>query len=155
MTPRWRLPGAVYVYRTRKPGALLGLPLLGRHTAYVGQTRNLSARHQEHMNGGGRYGQEAKPWADLSPRRYVVFRMRHCPQWVLNTVEVALIRLLCPVYNVAHNRGNPRRITPRRAKRQRLSRNTIGWSPYVTLGHLLGLLLAGVLVLMVWRGVQS
>lgn len=131
-------PGAIYVYRTRKPGAVFGVPVLGRHTAYVGQTRNLPARHAEHLHGGGRYGQPAKPWADLKPRRYVVLRMKRCPQWVLNVVEHLAIRLLLPVYNVQHNRGNPRRITPPAARRQHSVRETgFGWSPYVGLGHVI------------------
>lgn len=129
-------PGAIYVYRTRKPGAVLGLPVLGRHTAYVGQTRDLPTRHAEHLHGGGRYGAAAKPWADLKPRRYVVLKLRSCPQWVLNLTEVLLIRLLLPAYNVQHNRGNPRRITPRTAARMRTAREVgFGWSPYVGLGH--------------------
>jgi len=140
-------PGAVYVYRARKPGAVLGLPILGRHTAYVGQTRNLSMRHREHLHGGGRYGQEAKPWADLRPRRYVIFRMRRCPQWLLTTVEVTLIRLLWPVYNVQHNRPNPRRVTPRRALLQRRSRDAIGWSWHFTVAHAVALIAVATVVL--------
>lgn len=147
--PRWTMPGEVYAYRTRKPGALLGLPLLGRHWGYVGQTRNPKARHQEHLEGGGRYGCVPKDWADLEPRRYVLFRMRHCPQWVLDLVEVAVIRTFLPVYNVQHNRGNPRRIRPAVAHLQRLQRDRMGWSWNLRPAHLVGLLLAVSVVLAV------
>lgn len=157
--PRWMMPGEVYAYRTRKPGAVLGLPLLGRHWGYVGQTRNPKARHGEHMNGGGRYGKPAANWSDLSPKRYVLFRLGHCPQWLLNLVELIVIRLLLPVYNDRMNRGNPRRITRRKAARQRAQRDFIvarggprGWSWNFTLGHALALV---VLVVMVVRTLQS
>ena len=148
MSARWRMPGAVYAYRTRKPGALWGLPLLGRHWGYVGQTRNLKARHREHMEGGGRYQCIPKEWADLEPRRYVLFRMEHCPQWLLDLVEVVAIRLLAPVYNVQHNRGNLRRIRPSVARLQRAARDGAGWSPHFTPAHLLALLALSAMVVM-------
>lgn len=142
MSPRWTMPGEVYAYRTRKPGAVLGLPVLGRHFAYVGQTRNPKARHREHLEGGGRYGCVPKDWADLDPKRYVLFRMRHCPQWVLDLAEWLMIQLLLPVYNVQHNRANPRRIRPEVAKRQRAQRDRRGWSWNVRPAVLAGCLLA-------------
>lgn len=154
--PRWYMYGEVYAYRCRKPGALLGLPLLGWHWGYVGQTRNPKARHWEHMNGGGRYGCTPKDWADLKPRRVVLFKMKHCPQWVLTTVEVFFIRLLLPVYNVQHNLGNLRRIKPHQARAQRAQRdmrgNAVRWSVNFTPAHLLGTLAAAAMVVMVvWR----
>jgi hypothetical protein len=133
--PRWTLYGEVYAYRTRKSHAVLGVPFLGWHWGYVGQTRNPKARHGEHLNGGGRYGKAAAPWSDLKPRRFVIFRMRRCPQWLLNFVEFLAIRLLCPVYNEKLNRGNPRRISRRRALRQRVMRDRLGWAPGLHLGH--------------------
>lgn len=149
--PRWTMPGEVYAYRTRKPGALLGLPLIGRHWGYVGQTRNPKMRDREHLEGGGRYGAAPKDWADLEPRRYVLFRLKHCPQWVLDLAEVVAIRLLLPVYNVQHNRGNPRRVKPAVARAQRRGREMtrMSWSPHFTPAHLAGLLLAAVVVVMV------
>jgi hypothetical protein len=134
--PRWTLYGEVYAYRTRKSHAVLGIPFLGWHWGYVGQTRNPKARHGEHMNGGGRYGKEAAAWSDLSPRRYRIFHMRRCPQWLLNFVEFLAIRFLCPVYNEKLNRGNPRRISRKRARRQRSMRMRLGWAPALHLGHI-------------------
>lgn len=148
-SPRWTTPGEVYAYRTRKPGALLGLPLLGRHWAYGGQTRNPKARHGEHIRGGGRYGRAAQPWADLSPKRYVLFRLAHCPQWVLDLVEVLVIRTLFPVYNVQHNRGNLRRVKPAMARLQRAQRDRMGWSFTFTPAHFLMVLGAAAMVVMV------
>lgn len=148
--PRWTMPGAVYVYRTRKPGAILGLPLLGRHFAYVGQSRNLKARHREHLEGGGRYNCTPKPWADLDPKRYILFRMKHCPQWALDLVEWLVIQLLLPVYNDKMNRANPRRIPARVATRQRAQRDLRGWSWNLRPAVLAGCLLAvGVLLALV------
>lgn len=129
--------GEIYLYRVRKPGAILGLPVLGRHNGYIGQTRNPRARHGEHMNGGGRYGGPAAPWSDLAPRRYVLFRMTHCPQWLLNLAERVAIWALFPVYNDKMNRHNPRRISRPRARRQRLARDVTGWSLSLNPGHLL------------------
>lgn len=152
--PRWMMYGEVYVWRTRKPGALLGLPLLGRHFAYVGQTRNPKARDWEHLKGGGRWGCVPKDWADLDPKKWVLFRMRHCPQWVLGAVEVFFIRVLLPVYNVQWNRGNLRRIRPEVARLQRQARDRLGvrWSPHFTPAHLLTSLgLTAMVVMVVWR----
>lgn len=140
--PRWTLYGEVYAYRTRKSHAVLGVPFLGWHWGYVGQTRNPKARHGEHLNGGGRYGKAAAAWSDLKPRRFVIFRMRRCPQWLLNFVEFLAIRLLCPVYNEKLNRGNPRRISRRRALRQRFMRDRLGWAPGLHLGHVFMIILA-------------
>jgi hypothetical protein len=133
--PRWTMYGEVYAYRTRKSHAVLGLPFLGWHWGYVGQTRNPKARHGEHLLGGGRYGKPAASWSDLRPRRYVIFKLRHCPQWILNLVELLAIRILCPVYNEKLNRANPRRISRRRALRHRARRDLIGWSPALHYGH--------------------
>lgn len=142
--------GEIYAYRTKKPGAPFGLPMIGRHWAYVGQTRNPEARHGEHMRGGGRYGRAAQPWSDLAPRRYVLWRSDRCPQWLLNLMERLFIALFQPVYNVQHNRANFRRIIPRRALRHRLARDMAGWSWSIMPQHVLsvaGLLLAAVVVM--------
>jgi hypothetical protein len=133
--PRWMMSGEVYAYRVRKSHAVLGLPFLGRHWGYVGQTRNPKARHGEHLYGGGRYGHLPAPWSDLKPQRYVLIRLKMCPQWLLNFLEFLAIRILCPVYNEKLNLGNPRRISRRRARRHRARRDLIGWSPALHYGH--------------------
>jgi hypothetical protein len=135
VVPRWTLPGAIYAYRTRKSHAVLGLPIIGRHWGYVGQTRNERARHEEHLQGGGRYGKPAAPWSDLRPRRYVLFRAKRCPQWVLNLLELMFILILMPVYNEKLNKANPRRISRPRAARQRLIRGRLGWCLALHGGH--------------------
>jgi hypothetical protein len=113
----------VYVYRTRKPGALLRVPVLSYHWAYVGQTRRPDLRHGEHMNGGGRYGKPPASFSDLEPRRYVAFRMERCPQWLLNSAEYFFIKVLAPVYNDKMNRTNLRRVSRKRAIAARRRRN--------------------------------
>lgn len=152
MSARWRMPGAVYGYRGRKPNALIGLPIIGRHWIYVGQSRNLRARHGEHMRGGGRYGRPPASWSDLAPKRYILFRLPHCPQWLLDLMEFLFIRLLFPVYNHKMNLGNPRRIPLKRAARMRTRRDVTRWSFYLGWHHLL---LAAALVIVAWRVVQS
>jgi hypothetical protein len=150
--PRFMMYGEVYLYRTRKPGAILGLPIFGRHNGYTGQTRNPKARHEEHIQGGGRYGQEAKDWSDLDPKRHVLFRMRHCPQWALNLAERLAIYATLPVYNDKMNRHNPRRISLRAAHRQRMMRDATGWSWSFGLGH--ALTLCGVLLAAGWMVIR-
>lgn len=119
--------GEVYAYTTRKPwarGVLGTIPVLGRHLAYVGKTRDGRRRHAQHMGTDmGPYAKVAQPWSNLDPHRYVLWSMRRCPDWLLSAMEVLLIRLLLPVYNVQHNRGNPRRIKPWEAKAQRAARD--------------------------------
>jgi len=116
------MSGGVYAYRTRKPGAVLGLPFLGRHWAYVGETTSFSHRHLQHVEGGGRYGATAKPWSDLAP--VCVIRIPLPPwKWLLRSVETLLILALWPAYNVSKNRWNPRRISPNMAAMQRRARN--------------------------------
>ena len=117
-----KLRSGVYAYRTRKPMAILGLPFLGRHWAYVGETLNLELRHIQHTVGGGRYGTTAQPWADLDPRR--VLRIPLPPwKWLLRSVETLLILLLWPVYNHSKNLWNPRRIPLQVAKAMRAVRD--------------------------------
>lgn len=141
--------GEIYLYRTKKP---TGWSLF-RHNAYVGKTRDGKKRHRQHMGNldtTDRFRKAGKSWTDLSPRRYVIFRMKHCPDWLLSLVEFLAIRLLMPVYNVQMNRGNPRRITPQVATAQRARRDMgHGWAnvirvsyPTVALG-LVCLILAG------------
>jgi hypothetical protein len=116
----------IYVYRTQKPHAVVGLPFIGRHFAYGGRTNNPKRRDSEHLVGGGRYNAPPKPWADLRPRRYVVFRLKRRAELTTRLLELLVIRGLFPVYNVTHNMGNPRRIKPFKAARQRAHRDAYG-----------------------------
>ena len=112
----------VYLYRCDKPGAIFGLPFIGRHNAYVGETGSFAHRHRQHTVGGGTYNSVAQPWADLNPKCY------RLPTWGwkpwLRFVETVVILLSWPVYNDAKNRWNPRRITLNMAKAQRRARDS-------------------------------
>ncbi len=109
----WRRCGC-YVWRARKPTAFIGLPFIGRHFAYVGETSSRWHRDQQHL---------AKVWADLDVKVYPLW----CPfphvRWVRKSMEWIYIKTLFPVYNVQHNGTNPRRITPATATGQRAMRN--------------------------------
>lgn len=109
--------GGVYVYRCRKPGALLGWPILGRHFAYVGETTSFYHRHLQHLDG--------QPWSDLAPRVYRI----PLPGWkpLLHAVETLLILLLWPVYNHSKNLWNPRRIDLKTARAMRRGRDGAGF----------------------------
>lgn len=114
--PRHPLPrgGGVYVYRCRKPGAVLGWPIIGRHFAYVGETTSFFHRHGQHM--------DQQPWADLEPRCVARIPLpRYKP--LMRFVETVLILLLWPVYNHSKNLWNPRRIDRRGAKLMRQMRD--------------------------------
>lgn len=145
--------GGVYVYRTRKPGAVFGMPtsftlavallmtatlaflggpwplaalLLacsGRHFAYVGETRSFAHRDRQHRSGDVRWGSHAKPWSDLDPKCYRLSMPGW--KWLLRSVETLLIVLLWPVYNDKKNRWNPRRITMARARSMRYARDDV------------------------------
>jgi hypothetical protein len=116
----------VYVYRTRKPGAPFGLPIIGRHFAYVGQSKRLDIRHRQHSGKPlpwDRYASTGQPWSDLNP---VCYRLRLPPwRWLLLLVEALLIGLLWPVYNIKLNKHNPRRITAYRAIQMRATRDAL------------------------------
>lgn len=134
---RWwqRTTEEIYVYRTRKPWAVWGLPVVGRHFAYGGRTNNPARRDMEHLRGGGPYHAVAKPWADLLPRRYVVFRRKRRTELTTHLLEVLTIRLFMCVYNVQFNTGNPRRIKPHDALRQRRLRDSSGrWARLAAMG---------------------
>jgi hypothetical protein len=137
--PRWRTYGEVYAYRTRKPGALLRIPFVSFHWAYVGQTRDPTRRDLEHRFGGGRYGKPPASWSDREPRRFVLWRMKHAPQWAVNGAEWLFIQLLQPVYNDKMNGANLRRVSRRRAIRAREIRTRTGrtWTPLLTPWHLI------------------
>lgn len=118
--------GEVYVWRVNQAGRFRRL-FVPRHTGYIGQTRNPVARDAEHLLGGGRYGKPPAPWSDLDPVKYVIFRMEHCPQWLLDWVEVTAIKVLRPVYNHSHNHSNPRRVGLTAARVARAARDTMVW----------------------------
>jgi hypothetical protein len=144
---RWyeRTREEVYAYRTTKPWAALGLPIIGRHWGYAGRTNDPKRRDMEHIVGGGRYSAVAKPWADLRPRRFVIFRMKSRTEAMTHFLEWLTIKVLLPVYNVDMNLTNPRRITKKAQAAQRFARDQFGttarlmslalrWAVYVALG---------------------
>lgn len=116
----------IYAYRTDKPHAPLGLPIIGRHWGYAGRTNNPDRRHLEHTVGGGPYNHGQKSWADLRPRRFVIFGMKLRMELTTHLLEWLTIKMLFPVYNVHMNRTNPRRITPRAQVSQRFARDQFG-----------------------------
>lgn len=133
----------VYIIRTRKPHAPIGFPLIGRHVGYVGQTNSFGHRIPQHLYGGGTYMAKPKPWADLAPKASYI----HLPNWkaLRLAVELVLIWVLCPVYNVQRQPvWNLRRIRPRAATRHRALRDRAPmgwmwpllarWAVYVALG---------------------
>ena len=121
---KWR--GGAYVYRTRKPHAVLGLPVIGRHFGYVGESNDFDRREGEHLRGSTRYATPvaAKPWADLAPKCYRI--PLPDSRWLRRALEWLLIKLLMPVYNVKMNMTNPRRIRPWTAQEQRRRRDEKG-----------------------------
>jgi hypothetical protein len=128
---RWR--GGVYVIRTRKHHAIFGLPLVGRHFGYVGETNSFRHRVPQHLVGGGRYRVKPKCWADLDPVAYTI----PLPDWywLRSAVETLLIAVLCPVYNGQKQRAyNLRRALPSTARDQRYARDVWGrWAGSATL----------------------
>lgn len=132
--------GGVYVYRTRKHHAVVGLPIIGRHVGYVGETNSFSRRDAQHLKGGGQYQSVAKPWADLSPKCYRLGLPDW--KWLRLLVEAVLIWVLCPVYNVkGQGPWNLRRVSLKRAKAQRFVRDQFG---------LTGRLMAAGIRVLVW-----
>lgn len=114
--------GGVYAYRTNKPGAFFGWPIIGRHWGYVGESLSLWHRNRQHLLGGGKYDTTQQPWSDLKPKRYHI----PLPGWkpLLLLVEALAIALLWPVYNDKRNRWNPRRISRKMARAQRRARES-------------------------------
>lgn len=137
-------PG-VYWFRTCRPGLFGRVPLVGRHTAYVGESTHLRSRWGQHVNGSVKYNQFPKPWSSLKPTWYYI----PLPpgKWLRLTVETLLILILWPVYNHQKNLWNPRRIPLKSAKRQRAQRDAIGWSFNIRWGHVvLWLVLIAILI---------
>ncbi len=150
----WKQAGC-YVWRTRKPHAFLGLPIIGRHTAYVGETSSRYHRDRQHRYGGGTYGHTAKMWADLDPKVYALPCL--LPWWkpARKAQEKLWILLLAPVYNVQWNGWNPRRITPRQLERQRWARDASGMRVNVGRALSRGALTLGLLALAGWVLLQN
>lgn len=140
--------GGVYVWRTRKPHAVLGLPIIGRHFAYGGKTNSFRRRGKEHIEGSTQYEVEvrAKPWADLDPKVYEI----RLPDWgwLRTLMEPLLIAILCPVYNVQlQPPWNIRKISKKKAEAQRWRRDQFGatiklvstigrWTVYAVIAYL-------------------
>ncbi len=118
----WRERG-VYVWRTKKPHAPIGLPIIGRHFAYTGQSNSHRRREREHRFGSITYGSTPASWSDLDAKRYTIWIL--FPAWKRARLiqEWLWIKLTFPVYNVQHNRGNPRRISKEQAAAQRAARD--------------------------------
>ena len=126
--------GGVYVIRTDKPSAIIGLPVIGRHFAYVGETNSYRWRRLQHLEGGGRYNAPQKPFSDLRPKFYRALPLPDI-KWLRRTVETIVMLLVWPVYNHQKNLWNPRRISLSRAQRMRVGRNRDGMLNRV--GHLI------------------
>jgi hypothetical protein len=109
VTTEWKKRG-LYVWRTRKPHALLGLPVIGRHNAYVGMTSSRYHRDLQHIHGGSK-GTPPAPWSDLSPRVYALPCLLPGWEFARRVQEKFWILLLLPVYNQQFNKHNPRRLT--------------------------------------------
>jgi len=164
----------VYVFRTRRPGligrlpawlapvatgiSLVSLMMLGyspwlallaflfnsRHFAYVGETNAMQLRKSAHLDGGGRFKAEPKPWADLDPSHY--FLRLPASKRLLGFVETLGIALCWPVYNHKKNLWNPRRISLASARAQRATRDRWGWSINVSFLHVI-MIFVGILAL--------
>lgn len=87
----------LYVYRTRRPSGW------GTHNGYTGRTNHPRLRDAQHA--------ATKRWYPLVRYR-VLIPLGPCPVFVAAALEWLLIKVTMPVYNVQHNRWNPRRIRP-------------------------------------------
>lgn len=129
-----RKRGGIYLIRCDKPGALLGLPFIGRHNAYTGMTNSFYFRERQHFYGSSVYGSAAKPFSDLRPKFY-----RICPlpafitdekiigRRIMWLIETVFIWLTFPVYNVTQQPPyNLRKIKPHKADAQRVARMKLG-----------------------------
>jgi len=155
-----RMAGGIYLFRTNKPYAILGVPLLGRHNGYVGQSKVYRLRWGQHVAGGGKYKNVAKLWSDLDPEPWRILPLPawlflRAP-WAVDSLEALCILLTAPVYNVQLNGWNPRRIPPARLRRQRAWRDR---APLllrisVLLLRLLVKLQLLVFVYLIWKALQ-
>jgi hypothetical protein len=125
--------GGIYLWRTNKPNALLGLPLFGRHNAYVGMTNSYAARGDQHLLGSVTYGKAPASWSDLKPKCYKILPLpaiithgKHRRK-IMKAFETAAIGLLIPVYNVTQQAPwNLRKISRNAAAQQRRQRDEYG-----------------------------
>ena len=125
--------GGLYVWRTDKPHAWLGLPIIGRHFAYGGMTNSYSAREGQHLRGSVTYGSAPASWSDLRPKCYrllplprVITHGKHRRK-IMKALETLMIYALCPVYNVTQQPPwNLRKVSRARAVRERARRDDLG-----------------------------
>jgi hypothetical protein len=118
-----RLQGGIYLFRTNKPQAILGVPIIGRHNGYVGQSNAYRLRWSQHTAGGGKFKSTAKPWSDLDPEPWRILPLPawtflRAP-WLVDALEALCIFLLAPVYNDKLNKWNLRRISLKKQASQR------------------------------------
>jgi len=128
----------LYVYVCRRPSGW------GRHYGYTGITNSLFHRGQQHMT---------KDWYDLVRVRRTI-HLGRMPRGLGLILEYLLIKATMPVYNVQHNRHNPRRIKPDTARMQRMHRD-MGYGRAIGKVKDLVLIVPGValLALGLWMGV--
>jgi hypothetical protein len=123
-----RRRGGVYLVRTRRhnlrPRWLQWLGM--RENGYVGESVSFHLRQRDHLGQGG-HGHVAKDWSDLDPVWHKVIPLPWwlCWKWVLRPLETLVMLLTAPRYNIAKNHWNPRRITPGRARAERLMRDRV------------------------------
>lgn len=126
--------GGIYAWRTDKPHAFIGLPMIGRHWAYVGLTNSYYHRSGQHLRGSEVYGTKAASWSDLRPKCYKIFPMPSLLTHgalrraiTLEKMETLFIRLLFPVYNEKKQwKFNPRKVSRAAAARERARRDELG-----------------------------
>lgn len=149
----WRNCGC-YLHRTRKPSAFLGLPFIGRHNAYVGETSSRYFRDRQHKSGDFARGKAAAAWSDLDPKTYPLPCLFPHWKWSRKIQEKLWIFLLMPVYNEQWNKHNPRRISRHKAQNQRWARDKTGVK--VNLGRVAVRYSIGwtLVVLLMWGGYQ-
>jgi hypothetical protein len=141
---RRKYRGGLYVWRTRKPWAIFGLPLIGRHFAYAGMTNSYSAREGQHLNGSVTYDKPAASWSDLKPKCYRIFPL---PDWMtrgkwgrklVKALETVLIALTLPIYNERQQAPwNFRKVSRKEAALARERRNEYGryWNIATAIWH--------------------
>ncbi len=116
----WFRPAIVYAYSCINPYKNV------RDTwAYVGQTRqSLAARHEQHMGINARYLGKGQPWSDLYPEIRIVWQGK-CPDFVLDFIEMCVIKKNRPLFNYIHNTKNPDRIPKYQAIKERQDRDRL------------------------------
>lgn len=118
----WRERGN-YGWRVRKPHAPLGLPIIGRHWGYVGQSGSRKHRDRQHRFGNPDGGQLPSFWSDLDAK---VYPLPSLPwwKWSRELSERFWVAVLCPVYNVQlQPPWNLRKISKSKARAQREARD--------------------------------